>query len=783
MAAIDINSTLQRIRSARLFRVVSVYAIASYAVLQAIDLLTAQFGLPGWFFRAGLALVLAGLPVVCATAIIQGGVRERHVELDASPEEAASEPDRGAHRVFTWKLAILGSALAFLGLGSLGFGMIWLRNRGHQLQLGVVTVMPFHVVGDGAELWREGLVDLMSTALDATGQFRASDPRAVINRWRKAAEDWDVLPEPEVAGDVARSLNAGRMILGSLIRTGPSEVRISADLYSVRWLRRVASAAVEGSEDEMTRLVDRLTVDLLRSIWEGDSVPNIRVSAITTTSLPALRAYLEGEQAFRRSQFEEAQRAFSAAIDADSTFAIAHYRLGLSYGWTGGIGSDAQRYLATAARHTRGLTERDSLLIVGWKLTHVDGDLDGIRVFERLTSRYPDDLEAWYGLGEAYFHLGGQAGFRLEDSIDPFERALALDSTFAPALIHPIEHAYAEMDSARGRSWTEHYLSLDSTSNYARSFELLTSLAFGSPEESAAAAQVLDTVDTALLSWAEGRLRPWGPSSNLLFYEKVGLALADPRHPDEARGGALWTLALSNLRLGRIAAAVDLIEQALPLFLGDLDDAVLFVLINAREFGLTESSVDETIERLSSRSDDLDDFPVLAVKAAREGRFGEARAAVERLQATADSIMAAGDSVTARSVQGQVWTLRGRIASVTDSVDAATAHLRRGLAMVNGLWTWPRDIDRYWLANLIRDRGGEDEALKIYGSLYWNPWLEALGYYERAQLHGRRGEREQALIYYSRFLEMWAGADPHLQPRVESARRAMERLAGEPTTS
>lgn len=783
MVATDINRVLQRIRSARLFRVLSVYVIASYAVLQAMDLLTGQFGLPGWYFRAGLALVLAGLPFVCATAIIQGTVRERSVELDATVGEAADATEHGPHRLFTWKLAILAGLLAFLGLGGLGFGMIWLRNRGHKLQPEVVTVMPFHVVGNDAELWREGLVDLMSTALDATGQFRASDPRAVINRWRKAAEDPDVLPEPEVAGDVARSLNAGRMILGSLIRTGANEVRVSADLYSVRWLRRVASAEAVGGEDEITRLVDRLTIDLLRSIWEGDSVPNIRVSAVTTTSLPALRAYLEGEQAFRRSQFEEARGAFSAAIDADSTLAIAHYRLGLSYGWTGGIGSDAERYLAAAARHTQGLTERDSLLIVGWKLALVDGDLDAIRLFEQLTSRYPDDLEAWYGLGEAYFHLGSQAGFRPKDSIDPFERALALDSTFAPALIHMIEHAYTEMDSLRGRALTERYLSLDSTSYYARSFELLTSLAFGSSGDSAAAAQALDTLDAWALRWVSARLRQWGPPYNLPQYEQVNLALADPRHPDEARGGALWALGLTYLRLGRIAAAVDLFEDALPLSAGDLDDDVLYVLLNAREFGLTDPSVDELIERLSRRVDDLEGFPALAVEAAREGRFEAARAGVERLQEIADSVRAAGDSVEARSTQGQAWTLRGRIAAVTDSVDAAIAHLRRGLAMINGLWNVPRDIDRYWLASLIRDRGSEDEALRIYGSLYWNPWLEALGYYERARLHEQRGEREQALSYYARFIEMWENADLHLQPRVDSARRAMERLAGEPTTS
>jgi hypothetical protein len=57
--------------------------------------------------------------------------------------------------------------------------------------------------------------------------------------------------------------------------------------------------------------------------------------------------------------------------------------------------------------------------------------------------------------------------------------------------------------------------------------------------------------------------------------------------------------------------------------------------------------------------------------------------------------------------------------------------------------------------------------------------LEALGYLRRAQLHEQRDEREDALRYYGWFLELWADPDPHLQLQVETARRSMNRLAGE----
>ena len=103
--------------------------------------------------------------------------------------------------------------------------------------------------------------------------------------------------------------------------------------------------------------------------------------------------------------------------------------------------------------------------------------------------------------------------------------------------------------------------------------------------------------------------------------------------------------------------------------------------------------------------------------------------------------------------------------------------------MINATWNRQRDIERYWLAHLIENTGGEEEAMTIYGSLYWIPWAEPLGLFHRAQLHERRGEFEQAGDYYAAFVQLWEDADPHLQPRVESARLALQRIRGERITS
>ena len=45
-----------------------------------------------------------------------------------------------------------------------------------------------------------------------------------------------------------------------------------------------------------------------------------------------------------------------------------------------------------------------------------------------------------------------------------------------------------------------------------------------------------------------------------------------------------------------------------------------------------------------------------------------------------------------------------------------------------------------------------------------------------ASLYENRGETEQAIQTYARFVELWAEADPPLQPRVDAARASVERL-------
>jgi tRNA A-37 threonylcarbamoyl transferase component Bud32/tetratricopeptide (TPR) repeat protein len=771
VGTMSLAGLVRRVGWRRLGRTLAVYLVASLAVLQGVTFLMNQFGLPHWFLLAGVVLLLMGLPIILTTALITAA----GVSLQGTTASGAAMPWRASRRWFTWRRAILGGLAAFAALATVGSSLVWSRNRGVELEPDVVAVLPFRLVGSDIGLWREGLVDLLSTALDGTGRLRASDPRAVMNAWRKKLGDEGELPEPDVAAEVPKVLKAGLMIQGSVVSTGPGEVRVTADLYNVRWLRKEGSVVVDGPEGDMASLVDRLSVDLLKSIWRTEEIPEIRVSSVTTSSVPALRAYLEGEQYFRRSEFVQAREAFTRAIEIDSTFAIAAHRLSIAYGWSAGSYAEEHlRYAALAARHLSGLPVRDSLLILGHKLVDFDGDLDVIPIYQRLTSSYPDDFEAWDGEGEAYWHLGAQAGYGPKDVVDALAHGYAVDSTMAPSLIHLVQSANAVGDSTLVREWTARYLAIDSTSPQARAFRLAAALRFGPPTDAAAAAAALATVDRQVLG-EMGSSFAYSGVTGLPYFERVFRAASDPRFPYGFRASALRQLGEQYLRHGQVARWLEEDRQAATVLGRETD---LFVVTMARIAGVAQDSASVArFERLARQASYPDQAPNLAFLYAKEGRDAEAHRGVEQFDHWADSLMAEGDTVRARTDRGLALALRGHIAAAHDSAEAAIDYLRRGLRMIRAQQS-TRDVHRYLLATLLEGRGDETEALRTYESLFWSPWLEALGYERAGQLHERRGESQAAVGDYERFLALWEDADPQLQPQVEQARAALRRLGG-----
>ncbi len=150
--------------------------------------------------------------------------------------------------------------------------------------------MPFSASGPGVELMGEGMVDLLTTNLNAVGGIRAVEPRTVMSELKKEGLGSGI--DLRAALSVARAVKAQAALMGSIVATGP-RVRVSADLYGAD-RRSLAHAQIDGASDSLLALVDELSLALVREIWRSkEPVPSLRLGALTTTSLAAMREYLD----------------------------------------------------------------------------------------------------------------------------------------------------------------------------------------------------------------------------------------------------------------------------------------------------------------------------------------------------------------------------------------------------------------------------------------------------------------------------------------------------------
>ena len=108
-----------------MWQVLSVYVVASLGVLSGLDTISGILGLPDWFPSLAMGLLLVGLPIVLATAMVQ----DRPGEVQSSPGALASkaeEPRREA--VLTWSRVGGGGVLALALWGAVA--LAWLLFAG-----------------------------------------------------------------------------------------------------------------------------------------------------------------------------------------------------------------------------------------------------------------------------------------------------------------------------------------------------------------------------------------------------------------------------------------------------------------------------------------------------------------------------------------------------------------------------------------------------------------------------------------------------------------------------
>ena len=650
----------------------------------------------------------------------------------------------------------------------------------------VIAVMPLSAVSD-TSLARLGqdLVVTLSTNLDGVGSLHTVDAATLLMRARKLPSP---LPLAE-ARTAARDLGARSVLTGTLINEG-DRVRASVTLHQVGSDSAIARASALAGPHDIAALTDSLTWSVLQQIWRRGAPPSPVLAGLTTRSVDALRAFLDGEREFQRLSVDASLVDFRRAFELDSNFVQALLRYNQVNTWRVAP-PDTQVLRRLMALKDR-LPERERL--------HLEMSqrrlpfLPRLEAWKALATRYPDYPPVLMAAADPIVHSGSYYGIPIAEARPTLDRLEALVPEHADTRFH----------------------------------QALVSLAIGSD----------DSIAVATAQAARVMGPPWGPVLDLASRLHAARASGSPLPPPDAAFAAARALAAASRGPTPISSALgmlgvdahfaayklDVLERvrAAGIYTGDIDlrsslgEGMLHVSRGDWANGLralrrSEGSSAPLADRMSgARLACIGAWLGLVNAATADSALrralalqGSDAALLDRVEllwldgllgiATADTVRVQGarralladTSATARRAArslGGLWLERTDREAGADTLRAVTdAAMREGIFHLS-----IEAVDRLVVARAQRRRGTPAEAERY---LMWPDAqtnsvrnfavkfaLAPLVSYERGVALEEAGNRRAAAFQLQRFVDAYDRPLPSQRDLVNDAKRRLAKL-------
>ena len=648
----------------------------------------------------------------------------------------------------------------------------------------VIVVMPFAVRGHtGNEYLGEAVMELLSTAFHDAGALHAVDSQAVL---------LEIGRQPQATGaDLARFFNTTRYLDGTVIEAG-GRLRISAALRTAPEGEIIGRGEGEApDEGSLFAVVDDIVRQILASQVPDPHTSLVRSAARTGASIPALKAFLRAEKAFREGRLLEAIGGFNEATERESGFAAAYYRL------AGALASAAQPGPARSASARAvalgdTVSDRTRLLFVAQQAWLGGNTREAELQYLNIIARWPEDVEAWYLLGDLRLHTNTDRGLPVTDAREPLERSLALDPGHLGAIAKLARLAAMRGDHAELTALSDKARLLAPDGEQALFARALWAVCLDRTEDQEAIIRVLPSARALTLLILFGDVAMY--TGDLARAERFCLHLTELARSPELK-------AITSLGRAYLALAQGRVQEGLRTIWGQAEVAPSWVrelgalAVVASVFPPSAVPWDDTrtdLERWNPPVEGV--FPtgvfglhdeihahlrlyLLARFAAREGRVGDVvstAAALSELPIDGDTALVVQDLL--RELDAETRVLGGRHEEALALLEAPSPGIWYQFAVGSPFSSGAER--RFRRAQLLETCGRPRDAIPWYTTIAqrspWElPWA-APAALQLGRLYDRLGEPANALPHYHRFVTLWRKADPPLQGLIEEANQRIQ---------
>lgn len=387
---------LKEMRRRNVFKVATVYLIASWLLIQIAETTFPALSLPEWTVTFVVMLLLLGLPIALILAWAFEVTPEGIKKTTEVPVDQSMTPVTG-QRINYVIIGTLVAAVVFLALTHGGFRTGG-QSSGDPSGPRSIAVLPFvNMSGDQEnEYFSDGLSEELLNVLAQVDGLRVA-ARTSSFFFKGQNED---------LRDVGDKLGVEHVLEGSVRKSG-NRIRVTAQLIKVEDGFHLWSDTYDYEMDDVFRIQDEISlavVDALKVNLLGEE--RQRLTKRSTTNVEAHNLYLRGRQFLHLrtlESIEQAEKLFERAVRMDPDYALAY----------------------------SGLADAVNLLATNHQMMPVETAYERTEpLLERAMALDPESAEVWASKGLAEMNIREP-----EAAEAALRRSMELNPSYAPAYL------------------------------------------------------------------------------------------------------------------------------------------------------------------------------------------------------------------------------------------------------------------------------------------------------------------------------------------------------------
>ena len=468
-------SIIDELKRRKVFRVVSTYAVVSWVIMQIGEVVFPALNLPDWVLSTVVILLLIGFPIVAIFAWIFDATPDGIKVTKAKIANSSSSTKNVSEKIPFYlqkrnTFLVLGIVFGLL-IGNINLfesNNIIVNYSGEKIP---IAIADFENKTNDPSL--DGLSGLLITSLEQSDYLSVMTRSRMFDVLKQLGKPNAKIIDEKIGSEICSNASIGSLVLASIMQFG--------DLYSIdlkildtKTNEYIYTKNVKADgKRNIPNLIDDISkftrISLAEKAEEVEKNQK-QVASITTKNLEAYKFYDIGEKALFSKKWSEAEENFQKAVEIDSNFALALYQLAYINQWFFSQ-KKADYYIARAVKNIETVPEKERLYI---RAQSIKDYSSRIPVYEEIINKYPNEKQAYFEIGDMYFHNGPSL-----KSLPYFEKSLELDPSYENAIQHL---GWMYLDIKDYQKYTELYersLAIYPNDNSYKSAELYSHLYSG----------------------------------------------------------------------------------------------------------------------------------------------------------------------------------------------------------------------------------------------------------------------------------------------------------------